>query len=43
MGGLCARICAFAASTSILAKIGVDRVNSNPATAIRTIVILMMV
>ena len=32
----------FAALTSILAKIGIDGVNSNIATAIRTIVVLVM-
>lgn len=32
----------FAALTSILAKIGVDGVNSNLATAIRTLVVLVM-
>ena len=32
----------FAASTSILAKIGVSNVNSNLATAIRTSVVLIM-
>jgi len=32
----------FAAATSILAKIGIDGVNSNLATAIRTIVVLIM-
>ncbi|MDD6736353.1 MAG: EamA family transporter [Clostridiales bacterium] len=32
----------FAAATSILAKIGIDRVNSNLATAIRTAVVLVM-
>lgn len=32
----------FAALTSILAKIGIDRVNSNLATAIRTVVVLVM-
>ena len=32
----------FAALTSILAKIGIDGVNSNLATAIRTIVVLIM-
>ena len=32
----------FAALTSILAKIGIDRVNSNLATAIRTLVVLVM-
>lgn len=32
----------FAALTSILAKIGVDGVNSNLATAIRTVVVLAM-
>ena len=32
----------FASFTSILAKIGIEDVNSNLATAIRTIVVLMM-
>lgn len=32
----------FAALTSILAKIGIDQVNSNLATAIRTCVVLIM-
>lgn len=32
----------FAALTSILAKIGIENVNSNLATAIRTIVVLIM-
>ena len=32
----------FAALTSILAKIGIDSVNSNLATAIRTVVVLVM-
>ena len=32
----------FAALTSILAKIGMDNVNSNLATAIRTMVVLVM-
>ena len=32
----------FAALTSILAKIGIDGVNSNLATALRTIVVLVM-
>ena len=32
----------FAALTSILAKVGVEGVNSNLATAIRTIVVLLM-
>lgn len=32
----------FAAFTSILAKIGIDGVNSNLATAIRTIVVVVM-
>lgn len=32
----------FAALTSILAKVGIDGVNSNLATAIRTIVVLLM-
>ena len=32
----------FAAATSILAKVGIDGVDSNLATAIRTIVVLLM-
>ena len=32
----------FAALTSILAKIGIDNVNSNLATAIRTVVVVIM-
>lgn len=32
----------FASLTSILAKIGIDAVNSNLATAIRTVVVVMM-
>jgi transporter family protein len=32
----------FAALTSILAKVGIDRVNSNLATAIRTVVVVVM-
>lgn len=32
----------FAALTSILAKIGIDGVNSNLATAIRTVVVVTM-
>lgn len=32
----------FAALTSILAKIGIEGVNSNLATAIRTFVVLLM-
>lgn len=32
----------FAALTSILAKIGIEDVNSNLATAVRTIVVLAM-
>ena len=32
----------FAALTSILAKVGIDGVNSNLATAIRTVVLLIM-
>ena len=32
----------FAALTSILAKIGIDGVNSNLATAIRTVVVLVL-
>ena len=32
----------FAAATSILAKVGIEGVNANPATAIRTAVVLVM-
>lgn len=32
----------FAALTSILAKVGIDNVNSNLATAVRTVVVLLM-
>ncbi|WP_371369751.1 EamA family transporter [Sporomusa rhizae] len=32
----------FAAATSILAKIGIEGINSNLATAIRTVVVLVM-
>ena len=32
----------FAAFTSILAKVGIDGVNSNLATAIRTVVVVIM-
>ena len=32
----------FAALTSILAKVGIEGVNSNLATAIRTVVVLLM-
>jgi len=32
----------FAALTSILAKIGIQNINSNLATAIRTVVVLIM-
>lgn len=32
----------FAALTSILAKVGIDSVNSNLATAIRTVVVVIM-
>ncbi len=32
----------FAALTSVLAKVGIDGVNSNLATAIRTVVVLIM-
>jgi transporter family protein len=32
----------FAALTSILAKIGIENINSNLATAIRTVVVLML-
>jgi len=33
----------FAALTAVFAKIGVDNVNSNLATAIRTVVVLLMI
>ena len=40
---ICALLSAvFAALTSILAKIGIDGVNSNLATAIRTVVVVVM-
>ena len=43
MGGICTVAAAvFAALTSILAKVGIDGVNSNLATAIRTVVVLAM-
>lgn len=32
----------FAAATSILAKIGIENVDSNLATGIRTVIILLM-
>lgn len=32
----------FAAATSILAKVGIEGVNSNLATAIRTVVVVIM-
>ena len=32
----------FAALTSILAKVGIEGVNSNLATAVRTVVVLIM-
>ena len=35
-------VCVFAALTSILAKIGIEGVNSNLATAIRTMVVVAM-
>ena len=35
-------VCGFAALTSILAKVGIDGVNSNLATAIRTVVVVVM-
>lgn len=42
MGNLRNTIGVFAALTSILAKIGISDINSNLATAIRTIVVLIM-
>lgn len=40
---ICALLSAvFAALTSILAKVGIDGVNSNLATAIRTVVVVAM-
>ncbi len=40
---VCALLSAvFAALTSILAKVGIDGVNSNLATAIRTMVVVVM-
>ena len=35
-------VCGFAALTSLLAKVGIDGVNSNLATAIRTVVVVVM-
>ncbi len=35
-------VCGFAALTSIFAKVGIDGVNSNLATAIRTVVVVVM-
>ena len=32
----------FAALTSILAKVGIDGVNSNLATAVRTVIVVIM-
>ena len=43
MWALFAVLCAvFAALTSIFAKVGIDNVNSNLATALRTVVVLAM-
>lgn len=42
VGFICTWFAVFAALTSILAKIGIDGVNSNLATAICTIVVLIM-
>ena len=39
---ICNTIGNFAALTSILAKIGIEGVNSNLATAVRTIVVVIM-
>ena len=42
MDDICFLSAVFAALTSILAKIGIEGVNSNLATAIRTIVVVIM-
>lgn len=42
MGNFCIFSALFAALTSILAKIGIAGVNSNLATAIRTVVVVLM-
>lgn len=39
---ICTTVCNFAALTSILAKIGIEGVHSNLATAIRTVVVVIM-
>lgn len=39
---ICVIVCGFAALTSILAKVGINGVNSNLATAIRTMVVVVM-
>lgn len=39
---ICPALAVFAALTSILAKVGIEGVNSNLATAIRTVVVLVM-
>lgn len=39
---ICIAVCGVAAATSILAKIGIEGVNSNLATAIRTVVVVVM-
>ena len=42
MDFICGRLICFAALTSILAKVGIEGVSSNLATAIRTFVVLLM-
>ena len=42
MDSVCIRVSNFAALTSILAKVGIEGVGSNLATAIRTMVVVIM-
>jgi len=39
---ICNTVCSIAALTSILAKVGIENVNSHLATAIRTVVVVIM-
>lgn len=39
---ICMWICFFAGITAILAKVGIKKIDSNLATAIRTIVVLIL-
>ena len=42
MVNICITVCNICSLTSILAKVGIDGVNSNLATAIRTVVVVAM-